>query len=373
MLLWSANLGATGVAIATAALTLTGYAPTPVTPVAVAPAKGSIATQGYAPNVYVPEGMPFGPMLLFGLNLQQIPNSPNKGSLVATGYVPVVAAGGIESYGEDELDSQRATMSGTGIRILPGSPTRFPAKYSAAFTGYIPTFKYNAVMEPGAGSLVSAGYSSIPTTPLQMSAGSGTFTGYAPNKLFFEDQQIEVDSVLCNITGYEPGVTTFIDVPSGALVSAADFFTLHEVSPQSSGLGAFTGYAPIVAGEGFNWEASGTLNSRRASLTGTGVSTCHGSGTLTSRVATTTATAVNVVYGLGILDGGYATINASGHKGNGTLDSLPATMIGVGAVIEGAQSLDDITLVIRSKGITTTIKAKSISMQVVATDIDGQN
>jgi hypothetical protein len=373
MLLWSANLGATGVAIATAALTASGYAPTPVTPQIVAPTTGAITSQGYAPNVYIPEGMPFGPLLLFGLNLQHLPNNPDPGDLVSLGYVPTVAAGGIESLGDDELNSELATMSGTGVRVIPGDQTRFPAKVSATFTGYAGTLKYNAVMQPGAGSLVSLGYTSILDNPLAMEAGEANFEGYAPLKLFFEDQRIDVDPASGILTGFAPNPSAHIDVPSGLITSTSSFFTLDDLCPVPKGSGTFAGYLPVIAGEGFIWDGSGDFTSRRALVTGAGVSTAHGTGTLTSPLATITATAANVAIGYGILDGGYATLNASGYKGNGILDSLRATMIGVGTVIEGAQSLDEITLIIRSKGITTTIKSRSISMQIEKLDIDGQN
>ena len=68
------NVGATGVAIAAAAIAATGYAPSLATNLTVEPGTGSVAVVSYVPDAGTVSSQPFGPM-----TMRRDPDRPHRG------------------------------------------------------------------------------------------------------------------------------------------------------------------------------------------------------------------------------------------------------------------------------------------------------
>lgn len=146
--------------------------------------------------------------------------TPGTGSLVLTGYAPVLDLGITPSTG---------TLTLTGYApVLNLGLT--PSTASLTLTGFSPTVVVNTPLVPGAASLTLTGYALVLDLGLTPGAGSLTLTGYAPNVTATANIAVTPDTATLTLTGYAPDVA--------AAGSAS-------VTPDTASL-VLTGYAPTV-------------------------------------------------------------------------------------------------------------------------------
>lgn len=396
MALLYGNVGAFGTAIASALLAASGYAPTLGGNNDIAVGKGTATATGYAPSVAISGAQGFGPGLLFGLNIGyaqsgQIFIPPGAGAFA--GYAPTAAGTENTIYllGGDDLLSEAATMSGSGAKIIPGSPfiavakgtgsfsgktptalysilpgkgtgtftgyqpgqltafIEFIGAGSGTFTGYAPTFKETRDVPAGSGSF--AGSVPVLNLALKPGAGSGSFSGYGLNKHFDPSPEIQIQPATGTIsggganptlnysavipagagafTGYIPAETRVYSPPAGSGIFAADFFTFGETRPVGAGAGAFAGKVPALVSTGQFWEGAGDPVARRATVSGTLANVRHANPGVSSQRATVAGSAINVWLGSGAMQAAIATLGSvQAASGTGQANALPATVWG---------------------------------------------
>lgn len=390
------NVGAFGTAIASALLAASGYAPTLGGNNDIPVGKGTVTAAGYAPSVAISGAQGFGPGLLFGLNVNYAQSGQvfiPAGSGSFSGKVPSPAGSGNTIYllGSDDLLSESPTLTGSGVKIVPGSafiavgkgsgsfsgktPTALysihPGKGSATFTGYAPGQLTAFIEFIGAGSVTATGYAptwketrdipsgsgsfsgKVPVNALTLSPGKGaaTFAGFDVNKHFDPSPEIQIQPATGIISGgglnptlnYSavipigsgafsgkiPAETRVYSPPAGSGIFAANFFTFGETRQLSAGSGSFSGKVPAIVTTGQFWQGSGAPVSRRASVSGAGVNVYYASSGISSQRATASGSAINVWLGSGAMQAAVATLGSKqAATGSGLLNALPAVVWG---------------------------------------------
>lgn len=242
-----------------ASLTLTGAAPTVSTPVVATPAAASLAVTGAAPTV---------------TTTANVVVTPPAASLALTGYVPTVSA-------PVTVTPPAASLTLTGQPPTVSTPvTVTPTAASLSLTGYAPVVSTPVVATPLAASLVLAGYAPTvtagasvvlepPAASLSLTgaaptvtatgnvtvvpaAASLTVTGAVPTVTATGNVTVVPNSASLTLTGYIPTVTAGADValevPAATIILtgyAPTVLTPVVATPTAASLTA-TGYAPTI-------------------------------------------------------------------------------------------------------------------------------
>jgi hypothetical protein len=352
------NVGAFGTAIAAAALTFTGYAPTLAVQgnTNVTPAAGSAVVTGYAPLADLGGRQAMGPGILFGLNLLSSPEGvavPLTAYLTATGYAPFAdnPDSYIEPVGSDDITAEPATISGTAVKVVVGLVDRYPPQGSGAFSGYALTL--DAGMPLTAATVAATGYEpALAFAAVLPALGTLTATGYAPDLLFLEEQVRSVPKGSGTFAGYAPELlylTMRPDVGQGTF--ASNGFTLNLGMPLPAASGTFAGYVPTIVNTGNIVTGSGTPTGRRATVSGDAYPVIEVSASIEGEPATLTDEVFYVRVGTGDLQAGAASLNTSAITFNAVLSAGRATINGVGLVLEPYGPL----AFIATRGSTNTI------------------
>jgi hypothetical protein len=430
------NVGAFGTAIASALLAASGYAPTLGGNSDIPVNYGTVAATGYAPSVAISGAQGFGPGLLFGLNINYAQSGQifiPPGSASFSGKVPFPTGAGNTIYllGGDDLYSQSPTASGSGVKIIPGSPFIAVPKGAGAFTAYAPAALYKIL--PGGGAAAFSGYSPGQATAFvefiaagagaftghaltwnetkEAPAGSAAFTGSAPvlndtlkpgawaatftgfdvSKHFDPSPQIQIQPATGIISGgglnpilnYSavipvgsgifageiPAETRVYEIPARSGIFAANFFTLGDTFPLGVGNGAFSGKFPSLVSTGELWEGSGNPGSGRASVSGTLANVRFAAPGIQSLPATVSGAAINVWLGTGTMQAAIATLGSvQAASGTGQVNSLPATVWG-GALLREFLVIDRSYIALRVfKAQIETDAAMEVDINLTAND-----
>jgi len=197
------------------ALTLTGFAPTVLTPQKVLPGVGQLTLTGFAPTVLTPRLV-----------------QPGVGQLTLTGFAPTVL-------------TPRLVQTGLGQLTLTGfAPTVVIAPVGSS-----------VLAQPGVGQLTLTGFAPTVLTPQKVLPGVGalTLTGFAPTVL--TPQKVQPGVGALTLTGFAPTVLTPRTVQTGlGALTLTGFAPTVVVAPASSvglaqpGVGqlTLTGFAPTV-------------------------------------------------------------------------------------------------------------------------------
>jgi hypothetical protein len=181
-------------------LTLTGFAPTVLTPRLVTPGVGQLILTGFAPTVNITSGAGA---------------SPGTGQLVLTGFAPTVLTPRTVLPGLGQL-----TLTGFAPTVLtPRTVT--PGVGQLTLTGFAPTVLTPRTVTPGVGQLVLTGFAPTVLTPRLVTPGVGglTLTGFAPTVIIGNSVVVQAGKADLTLTGFAPTV-----IVSGQQAPAAGGF-----------------------------------------------------------------------------------------------------------------------------------------------------
>jgi hypothetical protein len=230
-------------------LSLTGFAPTVLTPRLVQVPAGSLTLTAFAPTVLTPRlvSVPAGslsltgiaPSVVIGTNIQ-VP----AGSLALTGFAPSVLA-----PRTIQVPAGNLALTGFAPSVVVGTIISVPSA-SLSLTGYAPTVLAPRTIDVPSGALVLTGFAPavVVGVNVEVPQGSLSLTGFAPSVL--TPRTIAVPAGSLTLTGYAPDVAVGINiaVPSGALSLTGYAPTVGlpiSISVPSGNL-SLTGYAPSV-------------------------------------------------------------------------------------------------------------------------------
>jgi hypothetical protein len=174
---------------AAASLTLTGAAPTVLTPRVVAPAAASLTLTGAAPTVSTPRVV-----------------RPAAASLTLTGAAPTVTA---TANIRVQPAAASLTLTGAAPTVTGGQGlTVVPGAASLTLTGASPTVITPRVVQPSAASLALSGFAPTVNVPrvVRPGAASLALTGFAPTVTAGANRLVTPGSLLLTLTGYAPTV-----------------------------------------------------------------------------------------------------------------------------------------------------------------------
>lgn len=219
-------------------LTLTGHAPTVLSPLNVAPSVGTLTVAGYVPTVSIAgtgtsitTGV--GTLVVTGYEPTQDyqTDAPQTGTLTLTGYAPTVRA-------------TQSVAAGVGTLTL---------------TGYAPALAFSYTITPAAGALTATGYA--PTAGISYTVAPGnaplSLTGYVPGVQVTQPGQVTPDAGTLILTGYQPGVgISYTVVPVVGALSVTGLAPTVQVTlsaaPSVADL-TLTGHAPTVQATANVW------------------------------------------------------------------------------------------------------------------------
>lgn len=157
----------------------------------------TVTQQAILPGVFINETSSAGTSL-----------TPTVGSVVFTGYVPVVTVGTTVAPGTGSIVA-------TGYApVISGAISLAPGSGSVVFTGFAPTVTAGTVLTPAAGSIVATGQGPFVNQSLLPAAGSIIATGHAPVVAVGTTVAPGAGSILA--TGFAPAVTWGVTVAPGA-------------------------------------------------------------------------------------------------------------------------------------------------------------
>jgi hypothetical protein len=273
-----------------------------------------------------------GPGLLLGLNAQSPQGgtvAPAVGALSASGYV-LTLDHPIETLGWDDLESLAAQLSGTAVKITVGASFRMPPKGTLTASYSAPTALYSVVMTPGTAAITGA----VPA--LQYShvfplVGSAAFSLTTPDPLLLEMQERNPEPGSGAFTGYAPSknIAGFISIPEVRILTLnGERPRMDLILPQPAGAAALSGSQPTA--RMLEYEASGNLIPRRATINVTAFDIIGSTGGLSSPRSVVAGTSAAVSVGSGVLESDVGSINSTVHSTRPILRAQNATVWGGG-------------------------------------------
>jgi len=184
-------------------LVLTGFVPVIALALAISPAVGTLTLTGFAPTVTI-----------------DTPVAPNVGTLTLTGFAPTLDKG-----------------------ILPGVG-------ALTFTGFAPSITIDRPVAPALGQLTLSGFS--PTVaidlPISPNVGALVFTGLVPAvTVGGGDTAVTPNVGTLTVVGFAPTITVSSPTPSSSGVGAGIPFAKPSKKKSTDPVRAWVDYGPTLA------------------------------------------------------------------------------------------------------------------------------